>query len=66
MKPDQNMVLLAVPPAALAGAGTTTSGVVRCDQPRALNLAARAGRKLDSVPDAIMDELPARMEPIFE
>src|SRR5438128_10264788 len=41
----------------LTGAGTKTTGVVRCDQPRALDLAARAGKKLESLPDAIVDEV---------
>ena len=41
----------------LSGAGTQTTGVVRCDQPRALNLAARGGKKLESVPEAIIDEV---------
>ena len=50
----------------LAGAGTQTTGVVRCDQPRALDLAARGGKKLESVPDAIIDEVLARLAPIFE
>jgi mRNA-degrading endonuclease toxin of MazEF toxin-antitoxin module len=50
----------------LTGAGTKTSGVVRCDQPRVLDLAARGGRKLESVPDAIIDEVLARIAPIFE
>ena len=50
----------------LTGAGTKTSGVVRCDQPRVLDLAARGGRKLESVPDVIMDEVLARLSPIFE
>jgi mRNA-degrading endonuclease toxin of MazEF toxin-antitoxin module len=50
----------------LAGAGTKTAGIVRCDQPRALDLAARGGKKLESVPDAIMDEVLARVTPIFE
>ena len=50
----------------LTGAGTKTRGVVRCDQPRTLALAARAGRKLESVPDAVMDEVLARLSPIFE
>src|ERR1700674_1249919 len=50
----------------LAGAGTKTTGVVRCDQPRARDLAARAGRNLESVPDAVMDEVLARISPIFE
>jgi mRNA-degrading endonuclease toxin of MazEF toxin-antitoxin module len=50
----------------LTGSGTTTAGVVRCDQPRALDLASRGGRKLESVPEAIMDEVLARISPIFE
>ena len=33
----------------LAGAGIKTTGLVRCDQPRALDLGARGGRKLESV-----------------
>ena len=50
----------------LTGAGTKTTGVVRCDQPRALDLAARGGRKLESIPDAVMDEVLARISPMFE
>lgn len=50
----------------LAGAGTRTTGVVRCDQPRALDLAARSGKKLERVPEPIMDEVLARLAPIFE
>jgi mRNA-degrading endonuclease toxin of MazEF toxin-antitoxin module len=50
----------------LAGVGIKTMGVVRCDQPRVLDLAARGGRKLESVPDALMDEVLARVSPIFE
>jgi mRNA-degrading endonuclease toxin of MazEF toxin-antitoxin module len=50
----------------LTGAGTKTTGVVRCDQPRALDLAARNGRKLETVAEAIMDEVLARLAPIFE
>jgi mRNA-degrading endonuclease toxin of MazEF toxin-antitoxin module len=50
----------------LTGAGTKTIGIIRCDQPRALDLAARAGRKLESIPDSIMGEVLARITPIFE
>ena len=50
----------------LAGAGTNTTGIVRCDQPRALDLGARRGKKLESVPDAIVDEVLAKLTPIFE
>jgi mRNA-degrading endonuclease toxin of MazEF toxin-antitoxin module len=50
----------------LDGAGTATMGVVRCDQPRALDLGARGGRRLESVPNAVMDEVLARLLPILE
>ncbi|MFZ1168886.1 MAG: type II toxin-antitoxin system PemK/MazF family toxin [Candidatus Sulfotelmatobacter sp.] len=50
----------------LTGAGITTTGIIRCDQPRALDLAARGGRKLETIPDAIMEEVLARTSPIFE
>ncbi|MCM5554166.1 type II toxin-antitoxin system PemK/MazF family toxin [Pleomorphomonas sp. NRK KF1] len=50
----------------LMGAGTQTTGVVRCDQPRALDIGARRGRKLESVPEAIMDEVLARLATILE
>lgn len=50
----------------LTGAGTTTRGVVRCDQPRVLDLAARRGRRIESVSDAVMDEVLAKLTPIFE
>ncbi len=50
----------------LSGAGSKTTGIVRCDQPRALDLAARGGKRLESLPDAIVDEVLARVAPIFE
>jgi mRNA-degrading endonuclease toxin of MazEF toxin-antitoxin module len=51
---------------ALTGAGTRTTGVIRCDQPRSLDLSARNGRKLEAVPASIIDEVLARLAPIFE
>ncbi|MCL2297231.1 MAG: type II toxin-antitoxin system PemK/MazF family toxin [Proteobacteria bacterium] len=50
----------------LMGAGTQTTGVVRCDQPRALDMGSRRGRKLESVPQAILDEVLAKVAPLFE
>ena len=50
----------------LSGAGTRITGVVRCDQPRALDLRARGGRKLESVPEAIIEEVLNRVAPLFE
>jgi mRNA-degrading endonuclease toxin of MazEF toxin-antitoxin module len=50
----------------LTGAGTKTTGIIRCDQPRALDLGARGGKKMESIPDTIMNEVLARTSPIFE
>lgn len=50
----------------LTGVGTNTTGVVRCDQPRALDIGSRNARKLESVPAAIMDEVLAKLTSIFE
>ncbi len=50
----------------LAGIGSKTTGIVRCDQPRALDLGARQGRKLENVPHGIMDEVLAKLAPLFE
>jgi mRNA-degrading endonuclease toxin of MazEF toxin-antitoxin module len=49
----------------LMTAGTRTTGVIRCDRPRPLDLEARRGRKVESVPENIMDEVLARLVPIF-
>lgn len=50
----------------LEGAGIKTIGVIRCDQPRVLDLKARGGRRVESVPDDVLDEVLARFIPIFE
>lgn len=46
--------------------GIKTTGVVRCDQPRVLDLNARSGRKVDTLPPAILDEVLAKVVTIFE
>jgi len=50
----------------LMGAGTKTTGVVRCDQPRALDLRARGGKRLESIPEHIIDEVLSKVSPLFE
>ena len=50
----------------LMGAGTQTTGVVRCDQPRALDLRARSGRRRESVPAPIIDEVLSKVGTLFE
>ena len=50
----------------LTAAGTRTTGVVRCDQPRAVDLRARGAKKLETVPDHITDEVLSKLGPLFE
>lgn len=50
----------------LMGAGTQTTGVIRCDQPRALDLSARHAHKLETAPTWVMDEVLAILTAIFE
>ena len=50
----------------LDDAGTRTTGVIRCDQPRAIDVGAREGRHVDTVPEHIMDEVLARLSAILE
>ena len=46
--------------------GIKTTGVVRCDQPRVLDLAARHARKVDTLPADLMSEVLARVATLFE
>ena len=50
----------------LMGAGISTVGVVSCDQPRAIDMRARKGRKIESLPAAIIDEVLAKLATILE
>ena len=50
----------------LMGAGTQTIGVVRCDQPRSLVLRARGAKKLETVPNHIVDEVLSKLSALFE
>ncbi|HEY9279209.1 MAG TPA: type II toxin-antitoxin system PemK/MazF family toxin [Eoetvoesiella sp.] len=50
----------------LMGVGLETTGVIRCDQPRALDIHARGGKKLESAPASIVNEVLARIAPLFE
>ena len=47
----------------ISGIGTT--GVVRCDQPRTIDLESRGARKVDTLPAAILAEVLAKVAPIF-
>lgn len=46
--------------------GIKITGVVRCDQPRVIDLVARHARKVDSLPTLIMDEVLAKVTTLFE
>lgn len=46
--------------------GGKTTGVVRCDQPRALDFEARHAKFLEKVNADILDEVMARFTVIFE
>lgn len=50
----------------LTCAGTRTTGVIRCDQPRPVDLGACKARWLESVPEAILKEVLALLVPLFE
>ncbi|MGQ9452612.1 type II toxin-antitoxin system PemK/MazF family toxin [Leclercia sp. TB492] len=42
-------------------AGSKTRGVIRCDQPRTIDMGARHGIKLERVPDSVMNEVLAKL-----
>ena len=45
--------------------GIKTTGVVRCDQPRVLDLSALTARKVDTLPARILDEVLAKVATLF-
>ena len=45
----------------LEEAGTKTIGVIRCDQPRTIDMGARAGKRLERIPETIVNEVLARL-----
>ena len=45
--------------------GIRTTGIVRCDQPRVLDLHARGGRKVDTLPLEILEEVLAKTSVLF-
>jgi mRNA interferase ChpB len=46
--------------------GTKTTGLVRCDQPRVLDIVARGGRYVDVLPTELLEEVMAKVVTIFE
>ena len=48
----------------LMGSGLKTQGVIICNQPRTVALRERNGRKMESAPQFIVDEVLARIAPL--
>ncbi|AKL11321.1 TPA: type II toxin-antitoxin system PemK/MazF family toxin [Kluyvera intermedia] len=48
----------------LDGAGTKTT-MIRCDHPRIIDMDARNGKRLEPVPEAIVNQVLARLEAIL-
>jgi len=46
--------------------GIRTSGIVRCDQPRVLDIEARHGKKVESLPTELLDEVLAKTSTLFQ
>ncbi|MBL8084183.1 MAG: type II toxin-antitoxin system PemK/MazF family toxin [Candidatus Obscuribacter sp.] len=46
--------------------GIKTTGIVRCDQPRAIDIAARNGLQIDTLPQTILEDVMAKVITIFE
>lgn len=46
--------------------GTETRGIVRCDQPTALDISARNADYIETLPGDILEEVMARVQVIFE
>ncbi|RKR63942.1 mRNA interferase ChpB [Yokenella regensburgei] len=49
----------------LEGVGSKTTGVIRCDQPRTIDMEARHGKRLECIPEAVVNEVLARLEAIL-
>lgn len=50
----------------LMGTGTETQGVVLCNQVRTVDYKARQARRLESVPDILIEEVLARVITLLE
>ena len=50
----------------LTGAGTETQGAVMCNQARTVDIAARRGRRVETAPDFVIEDVLARMTVLLE
>ena len=46
--------------------GIRTNGIVRCDQPRVLDIEARHGKKVDALSSELLDEVLAKTITLFQ
>ena len=50
----------------LMATGTQTQGVVMCNQPRTVDLKARQGKFMETLPNDVIIEVLAKLQAIFE
>lgn len=50
----------------LSGSGTETQGVVLCNQIGTVDLEARGAKRVESVPEVVMDDVLARVQVLIE
>ena len=50
----------------LSGAGTETQGVILCNQIRSVDLEARGAKRIEAVPEAVIEDALARVMALFE
>ena len=50
----------------LSGSGTETQGIVLCNQIRTVDLEARSAKRIESVPEMVIDDVLARVQALFE
>ncbi|MCE9523098.1 MAG: type II toxin-antitoxin system PemK/MazF family toxin [Alphaproteobacteria bacterium] len=61
-----NFVRMAGFSVSLMGVGIQTTGVVRCDQPRTVDLKSRGAKKIERAPQFVIDEILAKVSPLFD
>jgi mRNA interferase ChpB len=50
----------------LSGSGTETQGIVLCNQIRTVDLEAQSAKRIESVPEMVIDDVLARVQALFE
>jgi len=50
----------------LSGTGTETQGVILCNQIRSVDLEARGAKRVEVVPEVVIDDALARVQALFE